>query len=280
MSHTIRNQYDLLAGSETLESDFKAMLDWLSYWEMKPCTSIYFGEEVNAILVNNWISFRNSLSNIPKIYEREFLEACAREECEPDDFYEIEDCMDEIADGQLMAIGRLFYTTDMVKKIDPEPITSIAVKWGIEDIQSIRPDLTDEQASTVLQAADRCHDAEIGINWDVLRFHADDLFPSPEIFTIDEWMSRCKLIPNSLVENASFDGYMFETYGAELERVLQAPNNCIWTYQDDDNGNPCVTSGYHLVNRIGYFISEEPWETETYITFDFDSDEEDLDSEE
>ena len=52
----------------------------------------------------------------------------------------------------------------------------VAVVWNIEDVQEIRPKLTDEQAWAVLQAADRYHDANIGINWDVLRCHADMLF--------------------------------------------------------------------------------------------------------
>jgi hypothetical protein len=52
----------------------------------------------------------------------------------------------------------------------------IASIWHIEDVQSVRPDLTDGQAWEVLQAAKDNHDATIGINWDVLEFHADDLF--------------------------------------------------------------------------------------------------------
>jgi hypothetical protein len=52
----------------------------------------------------------------------------------------------------------------------------IAAGWSIEDVQEIRPDLTDEQARKVLQAVERNHDATIGINWDVLQYHADKLF--------------------------------------------------------------------------------------------------------
>ena len=44
----------------------------------------------------------------------------------------------------------------------------IAVIWSVEDVQEIRPDLTDEQAWDVLEHAERHHDATIGINWDVL----------------------------------------------------------------------------------------------------------------
>jgi hypothetical protein len=52
----------------------------------------------------------------------------------------------------------------------------IAAGWSIEDVQEIRPDLTDEQAWEVLQAVERNHDATIGINWDVLDYHADELY--------------------------------------------------------------------------------------------------------
>lgn len=100
-----------------------------------------------------------------------------------------------------------------------------------------------------------------------------------QILTEHEWDSQFTLIPNTLVENASCDGYMFETYGVELEKIMQTPNNFVWTYQDDDNGTPCITSGFHIVNRIGYFISENPWEVDTFVRLDIDA-EDDLDSDE
>lgn len=120
MAHTIRDQYNVIAGDEGLSSDFNAMISWLESWDVKPCKSVYFGEEVNAIFVRSWIDFRNSLSNSSGKYSRSFLEQTAREECEADDFHEIQDCMDEITDGQLMAIGRIFDTTDAVKKPSSE----------------------------------------------------------------------------------------------------------------------------------------------------------------
>jgi hypothetical protein len=53
---------------------------------------------------------------------------------------------------------------------------SITIEWHIDDVQEVRPDLTDEQAREVLFAAKRYHDAEQGINWDVLKAHADFIF--------------------------------------------------------------------------------------------------------
>ena len=57
------------------------------------------------------------------------------------------------------------------------------------------------------------------------------------------------------------DEIMFETYGEELDYVLaQDPRN-VWTYGDGDYCS-YVSSGYHYVNRIGYYITEVPWDNE------------------
>jgi hypothetical protein len=52
----------------------------------------------------------------------------------------------------------------------------IAIVWCIEDVQDVRPDLTDEQAWEVLRQVKRNHDAGIGINWYTLEWNAEDLF--------------------------------------------------------------------------------------------------------
>ena len=56
----------------------------------------------------------------------------------------------------------------------------IASLWHTDDVQELRPDLTSAQSMEVLEQCMRRHDAAIGINWEVIRFHADDLFPEPE----------------------------------------------------------------------------------------------------
>jgi hypothetical protein len=45
--------------------------------------------------------------------------------------------------------------------------------WSIEDIQSIKPELTEAQARAALKLAIETHNAEIGINWEVLAQCAD-----------------------------------------------------------------------------------------------------------
>lgn len=53
---------------------------------------------------------------------------------------------------------------------------SITITWHIDDVKTVRPDLTDEQAREVLWHAKQYHDANVGINWEVLEAHANYIF--------------------------------------------------------------------------------------------------------
>jgi hypothetical protein len=79
----------------------------------------------------------------------------------------------------------------------------------------------------------------------------------------DVWFNIYKPIPNHIDKGASFNdgeqGYMFETYGKELEFVKAASDRHIWTYGDGDDGGTYIWSGWSFVNRIGYFITEVPF---------------------
>jgi len=52
--------------------------------------------------------------------------------------------------------------------------------WHIEDIQDVRPDLTEAQALHVLIAMSDNFDANNGINWDYINDMASSLFPIDE----------------------------------------------------------------------------------------------------
>jgi len=86
------------------------------------------------------------------------------------------------------------------------------------------------------------------------------------------------LIDNHIDTNAAFDGKMFETYGDELAFVMEmAKENRVITITECDGDMDEVdsegeilphmyySSGMHIVNRIGYLITEEPIE----YMFDF-----------
>ena len=75
------------------------------------------------------------------------------------------------------------------KGTHPEPIAQIDIEqllrqrrqvaaiWSVEDVQEVRPDLTDDQAWEVLQRCYRRHDCELGLTWTTIEIVADDLFP-------------------------------------------------------------------------------------------------------
>jgi hypothetical protein len=76
--------------------------------------------------------------------------------------------------------------------------------------------------------------------------------------TIDEWEEEFIPMENPFDTNASFNGAMFETFDVELGFVLgvnSTSSQKVWTYVDGDGGT-YIVDGYHLVNRIGYFITQ------------------------
>jgi hypothetical protein len=84
--------------------------------------------------------------------------------------------------------------------------------------------------------------------------------PAPAL-SCDDWRDAYRPVSNTLRTNAPFDGCMFETFGPELDAVTAADPACVWTIvsTDDDDGL-YLLSGFHFVNRLGYLITERPWQ--------------------
>ena len=83
--------------------------------------------------------------------------------------------------------------------------------------------------------------------------------------SIDDFLEKYKPIINTHDKYAGFDGSMFETYGTELEfvnSINETEPKRVWTLIDCD-GWYGICAGYHWINRIGYVITEENWESET-----------------
>ncbi len=53
----------------------------------------------------------------------------------------------------------------------------IAILWSVEDVLSVRPDLSKKKARAVLKAVERGHDCEYGVTWDTIKDTADAMFP-------------------------------------------------------------------------------------------------------
>lgn len=75
----------------------------------------------------------------------------------------------------------------------------------------------------------------------------------------NEWFPKHKPIKNHFSSDPNC--LMFETYGEEVEFVRNYKPENIWTYVSGD-GCDLIIAGYHYVNRIGYYITEVPWETD------------------
>lgn len=81
-----------------------------------------------------------------------------------------------------------------------------------------------------------------------------------KFMTYDLWHDTFKPI----YSDKDTDTLQWETYGAEYEAVEKAHEinpKTIWTEVDGDSGT-YIISGWHFVNRIHYYITENPWEDE------------------
>ena len=80
--------------------------------------------------------------------------------------------------------------------------------------------------------------------------------------TYAQWEAQYKPVDNQFAEGAAMGGKMFETYGEEVEFVKTHKPQYIWTWVDDGEGGSGLAAGWHVVNRLGFFVTEEPWTNE------------------
>ena len=89
---------------------------------------------------------------------------------------------------------------------------------------------------------------------------------TPKIISWNDWEETYKPITNPNNLDDSFWGSMFETYGTDLEYLKQhhTHNRNLWTLVDNNPNSVYldVVPGYHLFNRMGYFVTENPWKEE------------------
>ena len=77
---------------------------------------------------------------------------------------------------------------------------------------------------------------------------------------LDAWETKYQPIKNHITGE---DDDKFETYGEELDYVRSIADTeprRVWTLVDGEDGNLYIVDGYHLVNRVNYFITKEPLE--------------------
>lgn len=81
----------------------------------------------------------------------------------------------------------------------------------------------------------------------------------------DDFIEKYKPVQNHIDNNAAFNGWMYETYGNELDYIFELSKNSkrVWTIigDDDDDDTLFYAAGFHLVNRLGFIVTENEYET-------------------
>lgn len=88
----------------------------------------------------------------------------------------------------------------------------------------------------------------------------------------DTWIEEYKPIANPIEPDCGYDcgegGCLIETYATHVDYLNTFEPEHIWTVLYDDNDNPCIVSGRHFVNRIGYIVTEKPWDHDITVVLD------------
>jgi hypothetical protein len=85
-----------------------------------------------------------------------------------------------------------------------------------------------------------------------------------KFMTYDYWVDNFKPIKNTVSKYPDDSLIHFETYGDEVDFVkaqYEINPKTIWTEVDGDEGT-YIVAGYHFVNRINYYITENAWDDE------------------
>ena len=72
-------------------------------------------------------------------------------------------------------IRELDYTYKKIRNLKRE----ISFVWGIDDVFEVRPDLSPDQAMTLLERVNKLYDPNVGVNYNTIRMTAYDLFGVP-----------------------------------------------------------------------------------------------------
>jgi hypothetical protein len=70
-----------------------------------------------------------------------------------------------------------------------------------------------------------------------------------------EWADKFKPKTNHFRQHGEM---LYETYGEEVEYVQSIHPNFVWTLVTGDECD-LIVAGYSYVNRLGYYITENPW---------------------
>lgn len=79
--------------------------------------------------------------------------------------------------------------------------------------------------------------------------------------TADEFDEKFRPVKNHHDRGAGWDGCLFGTSGAEHNFVRNQPENTVWTL----NSHGELVTGYHWADRVGYLVTEVPWDDDMVV---------------
>lgn len=85
-------------------------------------------------------------------------------------------CADDLTVTSATAVDRLSELLERQRREGCFASTARNHSFIAADVLTLRPDLSDDEAEEVVQVADERFDASVGMSWDVLQVHADQLF--------------------------------------------------------------------------------------------------------
>jgi len=148
--------------------------------------------------------------------------------------------------------------------------------WTVDDVMHEADDveITVAQAEEVLGRMQRHKDCTIGLNWDVLNYHVSEVlreadtgppYPEDNVLTLtdDQFIARYK--PEENEQGGYYRQRDWTVPEDQVEIEKATAEHRIWTAGDDDDGNFCISSGWHFVNRLYYIITELPLENPDWI---------------
>lgn len=80
--------------------------------------------------------------------------------------------------------------------------------------------------------------------------------------TYDEWVDKYRPIVNP---NSNYDEIAFDTHDkADVDFIASVDPNRVWTLGSDCNVD-YISSGWHYVNRLEYYVTEVPFDDEVAV---------------
>jgi len=116
------------------------------------------------------------------------------------------------------------------QKMHMDMDTTYAVStWCVDDVREVAPDLSFEECEGVLRYAERKMDADIGINWDVLRSIAEDR----DFYPLQEPSSLADIAPQSVKDRLEYLRSQIEAECISQDEILELESLATYIQADD-----------------------------------------------